>query len=95
VSLADNPMPSSVPAMDQTVVLPDDRTLGYAIWGQPEGTPVLLLSTTPGSRLLGWMAAAASLQVPVDAYRFGAVRQMPGSLRPRPSPPGRGRSMLG
>jgi hypothetical protein len=70
------------------VVLPDGRTLGYAVWGQPEGTPVLLLSTTPGSRLLGWMAVAASLQVPVDAYRFG-VELTPAERRP-PAASGQG-----
>lgn len=52
MSLPDNPMPSSVPAVDQTLVLSDGRTLGYALWGEPGGTPVLLVGTSPGSRLL-------------------------------------------
>jgi hypothetical protein len=85
VSLPDNPMPRSVHAADQTVVLPDGRTLGYVIWGQPEGIPVLLLSTSPGSRLLGWMAVAASLQVPMDAYRFGVELSL-AQHRPAPRP---------
>jgi pimeloyl-ACP methyl ester carboxylesterase len=47
-----SPQPSCDPAVDQTLVLPDGRTLGYALWGEPEGAPVLLLGTSPGSRLL-------------------------------------------
>lgn len=39
--------------MDQgrTIELADGRTLGYAEWGDPDGTPVLSLHGTPGCRL--------------------------------------------
>jgi pimeloyl-ACP methyl ester carboxylesterase len=32
-------------------VLPDDRTLGYAEYGDPQGTPVFFIHGSPGSRL--------------------------------------------
>jgi pimeloyl-ACP methyl ester carboxylesterase len=79
--LPDNPMPSSVPAVDQTLVLSDGRTLGYALWGEPEGTPVLLVGTSPGSRLfcpdLPATVAAGVRLVTVDR---------PGSGRSDPDP---------
>jgi pimeloyl-ACP methyl ester carboxylesterase len=75
MSLPDNPMPSSVPAVDQTLVLPDGRTLGYASWGEPEGIPVLLLGTSPGSRLfcpdLPATLAAGVRLVTVDRPGYG------------------------
>jgi pimeloyl-ACP methyl ester carboxylesterase len=79
VSLPDNPTPSSVPAVDPTVVLSDGRALGYALWGEPEGSPVLLVGTSPGSRLLcpdlaATLAAGVRL-VTVD--RPGAGRSDP------------------
>jgi pimeloyl-ACP methyl ester carboxylesterase len=81
MSLPDNPMPSSVPAVDQTVVLADGRTLGYALWGEPEGSPVLLVGTSPGSRLfcpdLPATLAAGVRLVTVDR---------PGSGRSDPDP---------
>jgi pimeloyl-ACP methyl ester carboxylesterase len=75
MSLPDNPTPSSVPAVDQTLVLPDGRTLGYALWGEPGGTPVLLVGTSPGSRLLcpdlpATLAAGVRL-VTVDRPGYG------------------------
>jgi len=79
--LPDNPMPSSVPAVDQSLVLADGRTLGYALWGEPEGTPVLLVGTSPGSRLfcpdLPATVAAGVRLVTVDR---------PGSGRSDPDP---------
>jgi pimeloyl-ACP methyl ester carboxylesterase len=36
---------------DRTLRLEDGRTLGFRIWGDPEGAPVLFLHGTPGSRL--------------------------------------------
>jgi pimeloyl-ACP methyl ester carboxylesterase len=81
MSLPDNPRPSSVPAVDQTLVLADGRTLGYALWGEPEGTPVLLVGTSPGSRLfcpdLPATVAAGVRLVTVDR---------PGSGRSDPDP---------
>jgi len=35
-----------------TVSLPDDRTVAYTEYGSPDGTPVLFLHGTPGSRRL-------------------------------------------
>jgi pimeloyl-ACP methyl ester carboxylesterase len=81
MSLPDNPMPSSVPTVDQTLVLPDGRRLGYALWGEPGGTPVLLVGTSPGSRLfcpdLPATVAAGVRLVTVDR---------PGSGRSDPDP---------
>jgi pimeloyl-ACP methyl ester carboxylesterase len=75
MSLPDNPMPSSVPALDQTLVLADGRTLGYALWGEPEGSPVLLVGTSPGSRLfcpdLPATVAAGVCLVTVDRPGYG------------------------
>src|SRR5919112_641474 len=36
---------------DQTFLLPDERTLGYAIYGPEDGKPVLYFHGTPSSRL--------------------------------------------
>lgn len=59
--------PSSVPARPQplyvrrdvgdslrTVITPDGRTLAFAVWGHPDGFPVLALHGTPGCRLERW-----------------------------------------
>ncbi len=40
------------PARSGSVVLPDARRLHYAEWGDARGTPVVLLSGTPGSSRL-------------------------------------------
>ena len=37
--------------MAQTVKVADGRSVAYAEWGNPEGTPVIALHGTPGSRL--------------------------------------------
>jgi pimeloyl-ACP methyl ester carboxylesterase len=36
---------------DHLLELPEGRTIGYATWGDPEGTPVFIGHGTPGSRL--------------------------------------------
>jgi hypothetical protein len=40
-----------VPSDDHLLELADGRTIGYATWGDPEGTPVFNGHGTPGSRL--------------------------------------------
>ena len=40
-----------VPSDDQLLELDDGRTIGYATWGDSEGTPVFIGHGTPGSRL--------------------------------------------
>jgi len=42
-------------ASEKALVLKDGRTLGYAEYGDPLGTPILLFHGTPGSRLCGVM----------------------------------------
>lgn len=37
--------------MDQRTTLPDGRQLGWRVWGDPDGRPLLRLQGTPGSRL--------------------------------------------
>jgi pimeloyl-ACP methyl ester carboxylesterase len=39
-----------VPSDDHLLDLGDGRTIGYATWGDPEGTPVFFAHGTPGSR---------------------------------------------
>ena len=55
-----------------------DRTLSYAEYGDPDGTPVLFLHGTPGSRLLGSL--------------FDADARDPGVRLIAPDRPGYGRS---
>ncbi|HZQ16491.1 MAG TPA: alpha/beta hydrolase [Gaiellaceae bacterium] len=38
----------------RTLETPDGRTLAYAVWGDPDGFPVLGLHGTPGCRLERW-----------------------------------------
>jgi pimeloyl-ACP methyl ester carboxylesterase len=37
-----------------TLEAPDGRTLAYALWGDPDGFPILVLHGTPGCRLERW-----------------------------------------
>ena len=41
---------SRSPTDDHRLQLDDGRTIGYATWGDPEGTPVFIAHGTPGSR---------------------------------------------
>jgi pimeloyl-ACP methyl ester carboxylesterase len=38
----------------RTLETPDGRTLAFAVWGDPEGFPILTLHGTPGCRLGRW-----------------------------------------
>ncbi len=40
-----------IPTHDRLLELDDGRIVGYATWGDPEGTPVFIGHGTPGSRL--------------------------------------------
>src|SRR5215211_3677614 len=40
-----------IPTNDRLLELEDGRTVGYATWGDPEGTPVFIGHGTPGTRL--------------------------------------------
>lgn len=48
-------MPSALEgsAPSEAIALPDGRTLGYAEYGDPSGSPVVLFHGMPGSRLFG------------------------------------------
>ena len=46
--------PATVGESLTTVAVPDGRTLAYAVWGDPDGFPVLGLHGTPGCRLERW-----------------------------------------
>jgi pimeloyl-ACP methyl ester carboxylesterase len=39
----------------RTVATPDGRELAFAVWGDPDGFPVLALHGTPGCRLERWL----------------------------------------
>lgn len=38
----------------RTTTTPDGRVLAFAVWGDPEGFPIMALHGTPGSRLNRW-----------------------------------------
>jgi pimeloyl-ACP methyl ester carboxylesterase len=38
----------------RVVVAPDGREVAFAVWGDPEGFPVLAMHGTPGCRLMRW-----------------------------------------
>lgn len=64
-----------VPVTDDVLHLPDGRRLAWASWGRADGPPVLLLHTSPGSRLLDPDVAATDAAgirlVTVDRPGFG------------------------
>jgi pimeloyl-ACP methyl ester carboxylesterase len=67
------------PTDDRLLELGDGRTIGYATWGDPEGTPVLIGHGTPGSRLAlapglddpEWIRQQGLLFVGVDRPGYG------------------------
>ena len=69
------------PARDETLRLPDGRRLAWAEWGRPAGPSVLLLHTSPGSRLLDPDPAATDAAgvrlVTVDRPGFGGSDPVP------------------
>jgi pimeloyl-ACP methyl ester carboxylesterase len=61
----------------QTLTLPDGRTLAYAEWGDPAGSPVMVLHGTPGCRLNrhpdnAKVAATGARVVTYDRPGYGA-----------------------
>lgn len=44
---------TAVETFGDRLVLPDGRVLGYAVYGDEDGTPLLFLSGTPSSRVMG------------------------------------------
>lgn len=63
-------------SVDQRVVLPDGRSLGYRVFGDPNGWPVIALHGTPGSRFKysGSHDAAAAMGlrlISVDRWGYG------------------------
>jgi hypothetical protein len=55
-----------IPADDRLLELDDGRTVGYAAWGDPEGSPVFIGHGTPGSRL--------DRYAPLDDPNYEALR---------------------
>jgi pimeloyl-ACP methyl ester carboxylesterase len=74
---------SARPRADATITLADGRTLAYCEWGDPTGSPVLLVHGGPGSRLLcpdeDATAAAGVRLLTVDRPGYGGSG-------PRPDP---------
>ena len=68
-----------VPSDDNLLELVDGRTIGYATWGDPEGTPVFIGHGMPGSRLdryaglddPEWVGRRRLLFVGVDRPGYG------------------------
>jgi pimeloyl-ACP methyl ester carboxylesterase len=68
-----------IPTDDRLLELDDGRTIGYATWGDPEGTPVLIGHGTPGSRIVlspglddpEWIRQQGLLFVGVDRPGYG------------------------
>src|SRR3712207_811887 len=64
---------------DSLLEVDDGRTIGYATWGDPEGTPVFIGHGTPGSRLdrypglddPGWVRGRRVLFIGVDRPGYG------------------------
>jgi pimeloyl-ACP methyl ester carboxylesterase len=72
---------ASSAAVDADLLLADGRRLGYAVWGEPEGQPVLLFHGSPGSRLYCpdpvATAAAGVRLITVDRPGYGRSAAAP------------------
>jgi pimeloyl-ACP methyl ester carboxylesterase len=68
-----------IPSDDHLLELGDGRTIGYATWGDPEGTPVFIGHGTPGARLdrypgledPGWVRRRRVRFVGIDRPGYG------------------------
>jgi pimeloyl-ACP methyl ester carboxylesterase len=73
--------PAEVPLVDAQLTLTDGRTLSYAIWGDPHGSPVVLFHGSPGSRLFCPDAAATAATgvrlITVDRPGYGRSDPQP------------------
>jgi pimeloyl-ACP methyl ester carboxylesterase len=61
----------------QTLTLPDGRTLAYAEWGDPQGSPIIVIHGTPGCRLNrhpdnAKIAATGARAITFDRAGYGA-----------------------
>ena len=76
------PSVTAVPDRDRSLRLRDGRRVAYAEWGDPGGTPVLLLHGMPGSRLLcpdeQATTAAEVRLIAVDRPGYGGSDPRPG-----------------
>jgi pimeloyl-ACP methyl ester carboxylesterase len=65
----------TTPIADEVVRLADGRLLAWAEWGDPRGSPVVFLHSTPGSRLLcpdpGATTAAGVRLITIDRPGYG------------------------
>jgi pimeloyl-ACP methyl ester carboxylesterase len=70
------------PILDADLLLTDGRRLGYALWGDPAGQPVLLFPGSPSSRLFcpdpAATAEAGVSLVTVDRPGYGRSDVQPG-----------------
>jgi pimeloyl-ACP methyl ester carboxylesterase len=82
---------SAVYAHDRTLTLPDGRTVGYAVYGDPEGRPILALHGTPACRLMYAVADAAARRHNLCLYAV----ERPGYALSAPLPPGQTLSVIG
>jgi pimeloyl-ACP methyl ester carboxylesterase len=70
------------PYSDARLTLRDGRTLGYAMWGDPDGRPVLLFHGSPASRLFSpdpaLTAAMGVRLITIDRPGYGCSDPTPG-----------------